>query len=65
MRMLMLASLLLVTPAGADEPPSFDIDPGRITVSGVSSGAHMATQLHIAWSDLFSGVAFHAFFDVF
>ena len=41
----------------ANAAPVLDIDPERITVSGISSGAQMATQLHIAYSDLFSGVA--------
>jgi predicted peptidase len=31
------------------------IDPERITVSGISAGAQMAHQLHIAYSDVFSG----------
>lgn len=33
-----------------------DIDPARITVSGVSAGAYMAGQLHVAHSRVFSGV---------
>lgn len=33
-----------------------DIDTSRITVSGISSGGSMATQLHIAYSTIFSGV---------
>lgn len=36
---------------------SYDIDTSRISVSGVSSGAMMATQMHVAYSGLFSGVA--------
>jgi predicted peptidase len=36
---------------------SYDIDTTRISVSGVSSGAMMASQLHVAHSALFSGVA--------
>ncbi|MGB5165044.1 MAG: PHB depolymerase family esterase [Woeseiaceae bacterium] len=36
---------------------TYDIDTSRISVSGVSSGAMMATQLHVAHSALFSGVA--------
>ena len=57
MRTLILTSLFFVAPALAGEDVSLDIDPDRITVSGISSGAHMATQLHIAYSDLFSGAA--------
>jgi poly(3-hydroxybutyrate) depolymerase len=33
------------------------IDPDRITVSGLSAGGQMAHQLHVAYSDLFSGAA--------
>ena len=48
---------MCAAPALADESPALDIDPDRVTVSGISSGAQMATQLHIAYSDLFSGAA--------
>lgn len=41
--------------AALPEAPSFDIDPARITVSGISSGAYMAGQLHVAHSATFSG----------
>jgi poly(3-hydroxybutyrate) depolymerase len=52
-----LTLLLLSTQVLANGPaPSPKIDTGRITVSGISSGGQMATQLHIAYSDLFSGV---------
>lgn len=33
------------------------IDPSSITLSGISSGAYMAGQLHVAYSERFSGVA--------
>jgi poly(3-hydroxybutyrate) depolymerase len=33
-----------------------NIDPTTITVSGVSSGAFMGVQLHVAHSDIISGV---------
>jgi hypothetical protein len=36
---------------------TYDIDTSRISVSGVSSGAMMATQMHVAHSGLVSGVA--------
>ena len=39
------------------EVPGFNVDAGRITASGVSSGAMMATQLHVAHSSLVDGVA--------
>jgi predicted peptidase len=51
-----LTMALLSTQAFSNEPaPAPTIDTGRITVSGISSGGQMATQLHIAFSDLFSG----------
>ena len=52
-----LTMALLSTQAFSNEPaqaPKIDTD--RITVSGISAGGQMATQLHIAYSDLFSGV---------
>lgn len=50
-----LMLLLAASPLHADEPPRLRIDPDRITLSGLSAGAQMAHQLHLAWSDLFSG----------
>jgi len=52
----------LLAACGADAPPTADassyvIDAERISVSGVSSGAMMATQMHIAHSGLIGGVA--------
>lgn len=38
----------------------FSADARRVTVSGLSSGAFMAHQLHVAYSDLFKGAAFIA-----
>ena len=35
--------------------PLVNIDKNRITVSGLSAGAHMAHQLHIAFPEVFSG----------
>jgi poly(3-hydroxybutyrate) depolymerase len=49
--------LLAASPPQANDAPRLNIDPDRITVSGLSAGAQMAHQLHIAWSDLFSGAA--------
>jgi hypothetical protein len=57
MRSLILTCLAFVAPAFAGDGPTLDIDPDRISVSGISSGGQMATQLHIAYSDLFSGAA--------
>lgn len=56
----LIAILALLCPQFAvlaEEAPRLGIDPGRITVSGMSSGAQMAHQLHLAYSDLFSGAA--------
>ena len=57
MRYLLLTSLLMTANAVAAEPalPALPIAPGRITLSGISAGGQMAHQLHIAYSDLFSG----------
>lgn len=54
---LLLAALLLSMQAIPTEPlyPTA-INPDRVTVSGISAGGQMAHQLHIAYSDLFSGV---------
>jgi len=49
--------LLLASAADGDPASALRIDPERITVSGLSSGGHMAHQLHVAYSDLFSGAA--------
>ena len=57
MRVLLMI-LFLIGPAvtaANESTPKPTIDPERVTVSGISSGAHMAQQLHIAYSDLFSG----------
>lgn len=50
-----LTYLALSLPAFADAPKP-KIDNSKITVSGVSSGAFMAQQLHVAYSDIFSGM---------
>lgn len=39
----------------APAAPAFDIDPARVSVSGVSAGAYMATQFHVAHSGLVRG----------
>ena len=64
MRHTYLASIvaLLLVACGDNTPPpvadvtSFNIDTSRISVSGASSGAMMATQMHVAHSALISGV---------
>lgn len=54
---LLLPTLLAAGIVFADEPPVLNIDKSRVTVSGISAGAHMAHQMHIAYSDMFSGAA--------
>lgn len=49
--------LFAVTAFADGSTPPLNIDKNRITVSGISSGAAMAHQLHIAYSDVFSGAA--------
>jgi len=53
--MLLTSALLAASPVSSNQVPSLNIDPDRITVSGISAGGQMAHQLHIAYSDLFSG----------
>jgi len=56
MKCLLLATLLITGNALAnDSVPALNIDKSRVTTSGISAGAHMAHQLHITYSDLFSG----------
>jgi len=55
MKYLLLATCLVTLTALADATPTVKIDENRVTVSGISSGAQMAQQLHIAYSDIFSG----------
>ena len=62
MNRLLAMSLLLLSACGAKEPSTenvatYNVDRDRITVSGVSSGAMMATQMHVAMSDLIGGAA--------
>jgi len=37
--------------------PVLKLEPSRVAVAGVSSGAYMATQAHLAWSDRIHGAA--------
>jgi poly(3-hydroxybutyrate) depolymerase len=37
-----------------------DIDPSKVTVSGLSSGGFMAVQMHVAYSSVFSGAGIFA-----
>lgn len=59
---LVIAVTILVAacaepPAPETEAVTYNINAARISVSGLSSGAHLATQLHIAHSALFGGAA--------
>ncbi|MBT8072478.1 MAG: polyhydroxybutyrate depolymerase [Xanthomonadales bacterium] len=55
--LLNIAFFFTLTSLADSHDPSLDIDKNRVTVSGISSGALMAHQLHIAYSDVFSGAA--------
>ncbi len=44
-------------PAAPEEVVTYNVDSSRISVSGISAGAMMATQLHVAHSSLFNGAA--------
>jgi len=52
-------ALALVGCGEAPQPPLpvLSIDPDRVAVAGLSSGAYMATQVHFAWSDRLRGAA--------
>ncbi|MGB0133906.1 extracellular catalytic domain type 2 short-chain-length polyhydroxyalkanoate depolymerase [Dokdonella sp.] len=57
-----MASTLLVATACSSgqaeaDLPRLKLDASRTTVSGLSSGAYMATQVHMAFSDHIAGVA--------
>lgn len=58
-RLLSLCLSLLTTQAlaGALPLPSLGLDKNSVTVSGISSGAFMAVQLGVAYSDQIHGVA--------
>lgn len=55
-----LVAVLLVACSDGERPeplPRLDLDPTRVTVSGLSAGAYLAHQLHLAYSDRINGVA--------
>lgn len=60
-RVFICASLAATLIACASEPapplPALDIDPDRVAVAGLSSGAYMATQVHLIHSDRLRGAA--------
>jgi len=54
---LVIVAVLLASSSLAGTPPGLNIDPEKITVSGISAGGQMAHQMHIAYSDLINGAA--------
>ncbi|GAA0859030.1 extracellular catalytic domain type 2 short-chain-length polyhydroxyalkanoate depolymerase [Aliiglaciecola litoralis] len=53
-----LVSAIFSINANALEPlPALNIEPSKVTISGISSGGYMAQQMHIAYSDIFSAAA--------
>lgn len=50
-----VAMLAFSATAPAATLDSFDLDPGSITVSGISSGGYMAQQFHVAYSGIVAG----------
>lgn len=63
---LVLAACVIALAAGcspapkASGLPALKLDPARTSVSGLSSGAYMATQVHLAFSDHIVGAALFA-----
>jgi poly(3-hydroxybutyrate) depolymerase len=53
---LLAASAPLAAARAADPLPAFAVDLGQSSVSGLSSGAYMAGQFHVAYSELLVGV---------
>ena len=63
--LILMATALLAASActpkqSATDLPRLKLDATRTTVSGLSSGAYMATQVHMAFSDHIAGVALFA-----
>lgn len=54
---LLLAAVIAALPAAAAPLDSFNVDPTGTTVSGLSSGAYMANQFHVAYSSVVRGAA--------
>jgi poly(3-hydroxybutyrate) depolymerase len=55
-----VAALLLPVGAPAAPLPKLTIERGAVTVSGASSGGYMATQFHVAHSQLVQGAGIYA-----
>lgn len=58
MKAFILTFLFIFSPNAfsKDQLPSFNIESNAITISGISSGAFMAVQMGVAYSETFSGV---------
>jgi poly(3-hydroxybutyrate) depolymerase len=54
-RATLLALCVAVAPASAQDLPALQLDQDATTVSGLSSGAFMAVQVHVAFSDAIAG----------
>jgi poly(3-hydroxybutyrate) depolymerase len=54
---ILFASTLVHAGDGPSPLPRLKIDPARVAVAGLSSGAYMATQAQIAYPDVFRGAA--------
>jgi poly(3-hydroxybutyrate) depolymerase len=59
-RLGMLGWMASACLANAGALSGYNIDPARVTVSGISSGGAMAAQVHVAYSATFKGVAMFA-----
>lgn len=57
---VVLAALAAGAASAAVNLPAYNVDTGKTTVSGLSSGGFMANQLGIAYSSLFKGVGVFA-----
>ncbi|MDX1571844.1 MAG: PHB depolymerase family esterase [Xanthomonadales bacterium] len=53
--LIALALALTLTESHSSDLPPLNVDPEGITVSGISAGGYFAQQLHLAYSDIFSG----------
>ncbi|XP_038064822.1 uncharacterized protein LOC119735189 [Patiria miniata] len=53
---LMVVMMIIIERASAAKLGSYGADPSKVSVSGVSSGANMAVQLHVGFSSTFMGV---------
>ena len=57
LRITLLLCTVLAGVVQAAPLPALKVDASTVTVSGLSSGGYMATQLQVAWSSVFKGAA--------